>query len=200
VAEESQGPEAAQPWIDAAQPSYPVLLDTAHVVAERYNTKNVPMGIWIDEDGRIVRPPEMAYAVLRRGGGAEPVRQEKYLNALRHWVRHGAGSVYAMSDAEVEAQATRPTAADAEAMAHFRLAVYLHDQGHDEAAIAHFKRAQALRPDNWNYKRQAWNLGDIARDYGTSFQEEMQRSGPLYTPLNLPDLPDEDVTTGHAPA
>jgi tetratricopeptide (TPR) repeat protein len=196
VAEESQGPAAARPWIEAAQPSYPVLLDTAHVVAERYNTKNVPMGIWIDEAGRIVRPPEMAYAVLRRGGGAEPVRQEQYLNALRHWVRHGTASLYAMSDAEVEAQSTQPTAADAEAMAHFRLAVYLHDQGQDEAAIAHFKQAQALRPDNWNYKRQAWNLGDIARDYGTSFQEEMQRSGPLYAPLTLPDLPDEDATTG----
>ncbi len=187
MAEESKGPDVARPWIEAAQPSYPVLLDTAHVVAERYNTKNVPMGIWIDEAGRIVRPPEMAYALLRRGGGAEPVRQDKYLNALRHWVWHGTDSVYALSEEEVAAQATPPSAADAEAMAHFRLAVYLHSQGRAEAAIAHFKQAQALRPDNWNYKRQAWDLGDIARDYGTSFREEIQRSGPLYAPLNLPD-------------
>jgi hypothetical protein len=198
VAEESKGPEAARPWVEAARPSYPVLLDTAHVVAELYNTKNVPMGIWIDEAGRIVRPPEMAYAVVRRGGGAEPVRQDKYLNALRHWVRHGADSIYALSGDDVAAQSTEPTAADAEAMAHFRLAVHLHEQGRAEAAIAHFKRAQALRPDNWNYKRQAWNLGDIAHDYGTSFQEEVQRSGPLYVPLNLPDLPDDDPTAGSA--
>jgi hypothetical protein len=43
-------------------------------------------------------------------------------------------------------------------------------------------------------------LRDIARDYGTSFQEEMQRSGPLYATLTLPDLPDEDATAGHVGA
>ena len=55
---------------------------------------------------------------------------------------------------------------DVQAMAQFRLGVYLYENGRAEEAIARFKQAHALRPENWNYKRQAWNLGDIKQDYG----------------------------------
>ncbi|MCX6022630.1 MAG: TlpA disulfide reductase family protein, partial [Chloroflexi bacterium] len=188
VATESKGPDAALPFLRAANPSYPVMLDTQHVVAELYNTKNVPAGIWIDESGRIVRPPEVAYAQRRARPDAEWVIQEKYLNALRDWVDKGDQSIYALSEQDVQQRMALPTKEDAEAMAIFRLGVYLHHQGYAEEAIGYFKQAQALKPDNWNYKRQAWNLGDMQRDYGTNFQEEVQRSGPLYAPLDLPDL------------
>ena len=45
------------------------------------------------------------------------------------------------------------------------------------------------RPENWIYKRQAWSLGDIERDYGTTFQEAVMdpASGPFYPPLELGD-------------
>ena len=48
-------------WEDAeysrsAAPAYPCLIDEKHIVAELYNMANVPMAVWIDEDGRIVRP------------------------------------------------------------------------------------------------------------------------------------------------
>jgi len=37
------------------------------------------------------------------------------------------------------------------------------------------------------YKRQAWSLGDIERDYGTTFQEALKgrEAGPFYPPLDL---------------
>jgi hypothetical protein len=57
------------------------------------------------------------------------------------------------------------------AMAHFRLGVYLHDHGDEEAAIEQFKQAHTLEPGNWNYKRQAWNLGGT-ETYG--FENVMQ--------------------------
>jgi hypothetical protein len=59
--------------------------------------------------------------------------------------------------------------------------------GHTGAAITHFKRAHALKPDNWNYKRQALNLGDIERDYGTRIMDEVRGPIPFYPPLDLPD-------------
>jgi hypothetical protein len=35
----------------------------------------------------------------------------------------------------------------------------------------------ALRPENWTFKCQA-NLGDIERDYGTTFREALKDSAP----------------------
>lgn len=190
VATESKGPEAAEPFVRAASPTFPTLLDVHHVVAELYNTRNVPAGIWIDETGRVVRPPEAAYAQRRPQAGAEPVLQVKYLNALRDWADKGSRSIYVLSERDVQQRMALPTKEDAQAMTFFRLGVYLYQRGHGGDAIAHFKQAQALKPENWNYKRQAWNLGDIERDYGTTFQQEVQRSGPLYAPLDMPDLLD----------
>jgi hypothetical protein len=167
-----------------------VLLDTNHVVAELYQTRNVPAGIWIDETGRIVRPPEVCYAQTRRPG-QEPVLNEKYLNALRDWVKRGAASIYALTPDELVQKAPKPTAEDAAAMACFRLGVWLYQQGHGDAAVPYFKQAQALRPTNFNFKRQAWNLGDAERDYGTNFRAAVEQFGPAYDPVDMPDLPAE---------
>jgi hypothetical protein len=55
-------------------------------------------------------------------------------------------------------------------------------------SIAHFKEAQRLDPDNWNYKRQAWALSDAEKNYGTSFGKEVQKLNgkPYYAPRKLP--------------
>jgi hypothetical protein len=42
----------------AAPPTYPCLIDERHIVAQLYNMTNVPMAVWIDEQGHIVRPVE----------------------------------------------------------------------------------------------------------------------------------------------
>src|SRR6185436_4649107 len=53
---------AARPWIEAAKPSYPCLIDVDHRVADLYHMVNVPQAVWIDETGHIVRPTESAGA------------------------------------------------------------------------------------------------------------------------------------------
>src|SRR4249920_1136076 len=60
VAEESRGAEHARPWIEQAKSSYWQLIDTNHRLSDLYNLVNVPQAVWIDEQGRIVRPPETA--------------------------------------------------------------------------------------------------------------------------------------------
>ena len=42
-------PEAARPWIEAASPSYPCVIDREHHVAELYHIVNVPQAAWIDD-------------------------------------------------------------------------------------------------------------------------------------------------------
>ena len=52
--------DAARPFIEQAQPEHPSLIDQAHVVDELFGIVNVPNGVWIDEDGMIVRPGRAA--------------------------------------------------------------------------------------------------------------------------------------------
>ncbi|MCW2620970.1 MAG: hypothetical protein JWL64_572 [Frankiales bacterium] len=61
VAMDSAGPDAGREFVDRAAPRHPALVDVAHVMGERFGVSNVPSGIWIDEAGRIVRPPEAAF-------------------------------------------------------------------------------------------------------------------------------------------
>jgi hypothetical protein len=191
VACDSKGPEAAGEWIRAANPQHPSLIDTQHRVSELYSTRNVPAAFWIDEDGRIVRANDPIFAQRRSRDTVEVTINETYLNALRDWTEKGSGSIYVQDGDGVQTRMTPPTIEDAQAMAYFRLGVYLNQQGHSQDAVPHFKRAQALRPQNWNYKRQAWNLGNIERDYGTTFQvaREDPASQPFRPPLDLPEPP-----------
>jgi alkyl hydroperoxide reductase subunit AhpC len=49
VAMDTGGADDVRQWIDAAQPTHPSLIDTAHVVAELYDWVNVPSNAWIDD-------------------------------------------------------------------------------------------------------------------------------------------------------
>src|SRR5438132_1676668 len=69
--------EDARPWIEAARPTHPSLVDTRHLVAELYNVVNVPTIVWIDERGRIVRPNDVAF-------GADTFRQLTGLDSSIH--------------------------------------------------------------------------------------------------------------------
>jgi tetratricopeptide (TPR) repeat protein len=191
VALDTKGNEAAEQWIKAANAQHPSLIDRQHIVVELYGTRNVPSGIWIDEEGRIVRPAETASARIRQQGAAEATPHEKYLNALRDWVEKGSESIYVLSESDIRSRLSLPTLEDAQAAAHFRLATYLYKEGHKAEAVAHFKQAHALKPENWNYKRQAFSLGNPEEEYGTTIQKEQQAPGapPFRIPLDMPDLP-----------
>ncbi|MSQ42166.1 MAG: thioredoxin family protein [Dehalococcoidia bacterium] len=189
VACDAKGAEAAAPFITAANPSHPSLIDRHHAVPELYNTRNVPAAFWIDEAGRIVRANDPIYIQRRNRETGETTINEQYLNAVRDWVKNGSASIYVTPPAETARRMGALDAENAEANAHFRLGFYLHEQGHTAEAIAQFKRAHALKPDNWNYKRQAWNLGNIEQDYGMTTREAFAGGIPLYPPLELPQAP-----------
>lgn len=149
---------------------------------------NVPTAVWINEEGRIVRPNEVAY-VDNRFTTMHRVEAAPYLEALRDWAAKGEESIYAMSEAELKKQMTEQNPDWALAAAEFALAEYLYKEGHSAASIRHYKEAQRLNPDSWNYKRQAWALSDAERDYGTTFMKEVQKLGgkPYYAPRRLPE-------------
>ena len=205
--------EAARPFIEAAKPEHPSLIDQAHVLDERFGVVNVPNGLWIDEAGFIVRPAEPAFP------GRNPVLEqlrdidittlpeetaamlaearkiqtdpEGYLAMLRDWVAHGAASRYALTPDEV-VRRSQPRAADeARAAAEFELGQHLHRDGDHAAAIPHWRAAHRLYPDNWTYKRQAWEFEDPMRQghtdaYDSSWYEDVVRIGAenYYPPID----------------
>jgi tetratricopeptide (TPR) repeat protein len=149
---------------------------------------NVPTAVWIDERGRIVRPNEVAF-IDDRFKSFTNMESANYIDAIRDWAARGAKSIYALSADELKAR-LRPVNDDRlQADAEFALGEFLFKQGNGADAIPHFKEAQRLDPDNWNYKRQAWALSDADRDYGTNFKKEVQKLNgkPYYEPHKLPE-------------
>lgn len=204
--------DAARPWIEGSGADHPQLVDTAHSLDELLGIVNVPMAVWVDEDGMIVRPAE--HAVLERDewadieidpGWPEHVRDlleqvkriprpdpDRYVGALRDWVARGTDSVYALAPDEVVARsAPRPMEA-AEAAARFELGQHLHHRGFEDDARAHFREAHRLHPDNWTYKRNAWELLDPGMQgptehYDGDWVTDIKRLGPerYYPPVEL---------------
>jgi len=108
-------------WSRQAAPQYPCLIDEEHVVADLYGMNNVPMAVWIDEAGRIVRPAEPAgvsdhfrrmdaetFAIPDDDAEALLANRRLYVDALRDWVRNGAESEYALDPGEVLARLRPP--------------------------------------------------------------------------------------------
>ncbi len=179
-----KSPEDARPWIEAAKPTHPSLIDTRHVVADLYNIVNVPTSVWIGEGGRIVRPNDVAF-------GTDTFRHitnldsAKYVSALRAWVR---GEAPAISAATARELVTLPSPAGQEARAEFGLAEWLWEQGRLEAAERHFVRAGELAPHDFTIRRGSMPMRGID-PMGPRFREMIQawaQAGHSYY-LPLPD-------------
>ena len=198
VALDARGIETAGPWIAKAAPEHPSLIDEAHLVDALFGIVNVPSGIWIEEGGMIVRPPEPAHprrpAYLDRAvpPDASPaqreaielvkalhVEAERYIAALRDWVQKGSESRFALSPDQVINRSRPRPVEEATAAAHFALGQALYARGAQAAGIEHFRQAHRLQPKNWTYRRDAWSLAGADREavYGTSWIDEVKREG-----------------------
>jgi hypothetical protein len=210
VALDSGGIEAAGPWIDHAKTTHPALIDAAHLLDELLGIVNVPTGIWIDETGTIVRPPEPAFPWRPRAPSEELLAQlppliveqireaeniriepEPYVAALRDWVAHGEQSKYALAPGQVVERSSPRPAEHSRAAAAFELGQHLHRSGHAADAVRWFREAHRLQPDNWTYKRQAWTFADPLQgpsdDYDSDWLTEVRSLGAenYYPPVRL---------------
>ncbi len=174
----------ARPWIEAAKPTHPSLIDSQHLVADLYNMVNVPTIVWIDEDGRIARPNDVAFGqdTFKAITGIDSA---KHMDALRAWVR---GEAPAMTPDAVRSLRSSPTRQHQEARAEFGLAFWLYEQGRNEAAERHFLRGGELAPDDFMIRRGSMPMRGID-PMGPVFArmlEDWQAAGNSYY-LQLPD-------------
>jgi hypothetical protein len=210
VALDTGGIDPAAPWIARARTAHPALIDQAHLLDELLGVVNVPSGVWIDERGVIVRPPEPAFPWHPRRPSEELLGQlpqllveqlreaqkiridpDRYVVALRDWAEHGEHSRFALSPDEVAARSRTRSYEQSWAAACFELAQHLQRAGHPADAVRWFREAHRLQPDNWTYKRQAWSLADPLQGptdlYDSDWLSEVKKVGPenYYPPLML---------------
>ena len=202
--------DAARAVIEQHPPDHPSLIDSSHTLDALLGVVNVPSGVWIDEAGIIVRPPEPAFpqvSPLRDApipdGLPDRVREmlteakkiqadpERYLAALRDWAERGADSSFALSQNDVVERSRPRPMAEAEAAAHFELGAHLRGLADEAGATRHWREAHRLQPDNWTYRRQAWSLADPAQgptsEYDGDWLSDVRKIGAenYYPPLQM---------------
>jgi tetratricopeptide repeat protein len=196
---------AARPWIEAAKPSYPCLIDNDHRVADLYHMVNVPQAVWIDETGHIVRPTESAgayegFRAMDRATRKVPdevaaitsLAKRTYVEAVRDWVVRGSASIHAFRPEAAIAHLSLPDETVARAHAHFRLGQHLLRHGQAAAARAQFDEARRLHPDSWNIWRQTAAVDDRGLAAGPEFWARVDALGRrrYYAPVDMEGMPD----------
>jgi hypothetical protein len=173
-------PDDARPFIEQAHAEHPSLIDSAHVCDRLFGFVNVPNGVWIDEQGVIVRASEPAQpgrnpfldsfqsvdldtlapeiAEILREARKIHIDPELYATMIEDWIANGADSRFVQSPEEVIRRSQPRPLDHSTAAAEFELGEFLHRSGDHAAAIPHWREAHRLYPENWTYKRQAWNF------------------------------------------
>jgi hypothetical protein len=192
------------PWIEAAAPSYPCLIDRDHHLADLYHMVNVPQAVWIDEHGTIVRPTESAgaYEGFRRmdrvtrempGDAARLTAETKatYLNAIRDWVRRGRASGHAFDAERARARAPRPTEDVARAHVAFRLGQHLIRHGQAEEGGRWLAEASRRHPDSWAMWRQRAGVTELGLAAQPDFWARVDALAErrYYAPIDMEGMP-----------
>ena len=154
----------------AGIPRYPCLIDQKHITGELYEFINVPMVVWIDEKGHIVRPAEPAgvaeaivramdpktFQIPKQATDAGKRLRRAYVDAIRDWVEKGERSEFVLSEEEACRGSVEFNDTDALAMANFRLGVPVRE-GPSRRSAEIFRRSAP--PPSGELEPQAPDLG-----------------------------------------
>lgn len=177
-----QCPDDAREYIERTVVEHPSLIDSEHRVAHLYGIINISTIIWIDEEGRMVRPPLIEYGsdMFKEFHGQE---SQPHLDAVRRWVR--TGELPLEADAVREGQVP-PTTEEQLARAEFALAWHLHRSGQEERAALHFDRAGELSPLDWTIRRGSMPIrgkDPMGEEFFEMFASWQAEGSPAYPSL-----------------
>ncbi|MDP9181166.1 MAG: TlpA family protein disulfide reductase [Actinomycetota bacterium] len=138
--------ESVRPW---TQEGLTTAVDAQHRLSDVFGVVQVPATVWLDEQGRVVKPPTIAPGDDRFKEWTS-VEADRHHDALRTWVRTGE-----VPEVEV---ATEDDLALRTARAERRLAAWLHRNGHPAEAEQHFAAAVDLAPLDFSIRRASMPL------------------------------------------
>lgn len=197
--------EAARPWIDEASPDYVTLIDQNHLLSSLYNMVNVPQAVWIDEDGKIVRPTETGGSldILREfdvaAGQFKPEAQARaqavksaYMEAVKDWAIKGSSSRFLFDPESVQSRVATMTEKMALAHAKFQLGQHLLRNGQTEEADTLFAECRDLHPDSWNIFRETSEKMDTGIAAGEAFWGKVMSLGDkqYYASIDMEGMPE----------
>lgn len=184
AAQDTGGEAAAGPIFDKANVTYTALIDVNHTISSLYNLVNVPSGVWIDEEGQIVRLDEGTYTKSAKVLG-NTIGSDDYVPALRDWVKNGADSPHIWSKEKIASQIRQRTPDETLAEPNFKLAAYFYQHGDMERAGKYWDKAQELNPDSWNYHRQDWSFLEGAETMKNFLGKVNALEKDYYAPMDL---------------
>jgi hypothetical protein len=192
------------PWIEVAKPTYLNVIDRDHRLAELYGLVNVPQAVWIDEQGRIVRPAETAGAYegfrkmnrVTREMPDEVARttaqaRTTYLDAIRDWVRRGDASEHVFSPEQARAHLPALSEEVATAHAMFRLGQFLIRHGRREEGDRWLAEASRRHPASWCIWRQRAGVNEQGFAALPDFWERVDALGEdrYYARVDMKGMP-----------
>jgi tetratricopeptide (TPR) repeat protein len=115
-----------------------------------------------------------------------------YIAAIKDWARNGPQSAFVYDAAEAKRRMKLPDETVAIANANFRLGRWLFLAGRKDEAEPFLKEAIRLRPESWNFYRQAADLEQVGKASGPEFIARVQALGAkkYYEPADMPGMPD----------
>jgi hypothetical protein len=135
VAQDAAGEERVRPVVEEREVAFPVLVDRASVFGREFGFRVVPTGFFVDADGVVryrhsndfdIADPRVGWNLDRFLAGEEP-------------------------EPPVEEERMEPRALEL-----FALGVELHDAGNADGALATWREALGLDPDNFLIRSQIW--------------------------------------------
>lgn len=187
AAQDTGGEEAAGSYFDDANVTYTAIIDVNHQISSLYNLVNVPSGVWIDEEGKIMRINEGTYATTHFDGA---FGTDEYVPIVRDWVAKGADSEYVWDRSKVRENIVQRTPDAERAQPAFRLGGYYFTNGNDEKAEQYWTMAQELDPTSWNYLRQDLEYeegGNAGPEWRARREQVESAGGSYYAPLGIED-------------
>jgi hypothetical protein len=185
VAQDTGGEEAAGSYFDDANVTYTAIIDVNHHISSLYNLVNVPSGVWIDEEGKIMRINEGTYAKEHFDGAWGT---NDYVPIVRDWVAKGADSQYVWDRSKVRESIVQRTPDAERAQPAFRLGGFYFTNDNDEKAEKYWTMAQELDPTSWNYLRQDLEYeegGNAGPEWRARREQVESAGGSYYAPLEI---------------
>lgn len=142
VAVEHLGADAARPYVEEAGTAFPTVVDEQGQAGDRFGFKAVPNGVLVDEEGTV--------RYLKEGGFS--VDNPDDVDAVR---RFFAGEDAPASPSDSTPYALGPVEQDLVATK-VRLGRALDEQGRRADAVAEWRAALRLDPENFLIRKQIW--------------------------------------------